>query len=640
MMRTRWPSAIPTATAGLKFICRETVAPLPRSRFDHPLSSRFEEMDCIAVFDDVLVPWDRVLVDGRPGSGEIINSLGADFGALLNMQTAARMLSQLEFFSGLAMKVADAIGITGFLHVQEKLGEMLSHMEVARAVFYGAEAMAQPLANGVWVPGGHGLRAFHLQTGKIYSRFVEILQTLAAGGFFYAPTEADLASAELRPYLDRYVRGRPGVSAEERTALFKLAWDVTGDAFAQRMAQYVRYYSGDPIRLTAGFYTQYDKAPLFAMVERALGRRDGEPIPLSPDDPGAPIPYQPGTRGMAGTYAETSLPTRAAGSSPGSATRRYPPVHGERSGARTRSRAAMAERARHEGHVHPENLQGELIVDAGERVAAPVDACVGVVGALDGEDGRHAGLDERHVIAGEGVQGALDDEPGVGGAGGGQTVHDRLGDGRALEENGPLVTVEAADHVHVDHGPDARALPARERAHVAPAAEQPLLLAPEEDEAEIVLARVRRQHPGHFQEPGRAGAVVVGAGRGGGGPAREVDRIEVRGDHDQAARGGAEPPLVRDHVSTGLAVHGDRLEPDVVSRGDELLLRPPGGGAVFGTRRQPGAERPEVGQRRLEVLGAPAHRRAPARWDRARSRSADRSTTSKTTWPSPSGMTP
>ena len=113
-------------------------------------------MDCIAVFDDVLVPWDRVLVDGSPGSGEIINTLGADFDALLNVQTSARMLSQLEFFCGLAMKLADAIGITGFLHVQEKLGEMLSQMEIARAVFYGAEAMAQQLPNGVWVPGGHG----------------------------------------------------------------------------------------------------------------------------------------------------------------------------------------------------------------------------------------------------------------------------------------------------------------------------------------------------------------------------------------------------------------------------------------------------------------------------------------------------
>ena len=60
------------------------------------------------------------------------------------------------------------------------------------------------------------------------------------------------------------------------------------------MAQYVRFYSGDPIRLTAGFYAQYDKAPLFELVERALGRRDGEPIPISPDNPGAPDPVPAG----------------------------------------------------------------------------------------------------------------------------------------------------------------------------------------------------------------------------------------------------------------------------------------------------------------------------------------------------------
>jgi len=302
--------AIPSNAPGLTFICRETVSPLPRSRFDHPLSSRFEEMDCIAVFDDVLVPWDRVLVDGRPGSGELINTLGSDFGALTNLQTNARMLSQMEFFCGLAMKLADAIGITGFLHVQEKLGEMLSHMEVARAVFYGAEALAQPGAGGVWLPGGQGLRAFHLQSGKIYSRFVEIVQSLAAGGFFYAPAEADLANPELRPMIDKFVRGRAGVSAEERIALFKLAWDVTGESFAQRMQQYVKYYSGDPIRLTAGFWAQYDKSALFEMVERALGRRDGQPIPISPDHAVGAVPYQPGDKGMAGHYAATSMPEK------------------------------------------------------------------------------------------------------------------------------------------------------------------------------------------------------------------------------------------------------------------------------------------------------------------------------------------
>lgn len=301
--------AIPNNTPGLKYICRETVAPLPRNRLDHPLSSRFEEMDCIAVFDDVLVPWDRVLVDGRPGSREIINSGGAAEAAQTGLQVAARMLSQMEFFCGLAMRLADAVGITGFLHIQEKLGEMLSYLEIGRSVFYGSEATATRLPNGVWASGGLGGRGFHLRASShIYQRMVEIVQTLAGGGFFYAPTQADLENPEIRPYIDKYVRGRPGISAEERIALFKLAWDVTGSAFAQRVNQYVRFYSGDPVRNTAGYYVAYPKDELFEIVERAMGRRDGQPIPISPDEPGAPSRQRPEPGSLSGAYPAASHP--------------------------------------------------------------------------------------------------------------------------------------------------------------------------------------------------------------------------------------------------------------------------------------------------------------------------------------------
>jgi len=301
--------AIPNNTPGLKYICRESVAPSQPNSFDHPLSSRFEEMNCIAIFDDVLVPWERVLVDGRPGSREVINAGGAAEAQQTALPMAARMLSQMEFFCGLAMKLADAVGITGFLHIQEKLGEMLSYLEVGRSVFYGAEATAFPLPNGVWVSGGLGLRAFHLQTSsQIYQRMVEIVQILAGGGFFYAPSRADLDNPELRPSIDKFVRGRPGIPAEERIALFKLAWDVTGTAFAQRVNQYVRFYSGDPIRNTAGFYLAHPKDDLFEAVERALGRREGQPIPLSPADPGIPFRRRPESGSLSGAYPAASNP--------------------------------------------------------------------------------------------------------------------------------------------------------------------------------------------------------------------------------------------------------------------------------------------------------------------------------------------
>jgi anthranilate 3-monooxygenase (FAD) / 4-hydroxyphenylacetate 3-monooxygenase len=282
--------AIPLDAPGLQLLCREPVGTPPDTRFDHPLSSRFEEMDCIVVFDDVLIPWDRVFIDGGTGSRSVANAAGGGMGITGGVQTAARMLSQMEFFCGLAMKLADCIAVTSFLHVQEKLGEMLSHLEVARAVFYGSEAMAFEGPNGLWSNAPLGQGAFHVQTMRIYRRFVEIVELLGGGGFFYAPTEADFLSPDSRPLIDKYVRGRAGVSAEERVRLFKLAWDATGSSFAQRMQQYVTYYSGDPIRLTAAYYVGYDKDPLFDVVDRALGQRDSADVSVSPDDPGVPLP--------------------------------------------------------------------------------------------------------------------------------------------------------------------------------------------------------------------------------------------------------------------------------------------------------------------------------------------------------------
>ena len=47
--------AIPAAAPGLRQICRAPFAP-NRNGFDHPVSTRFDEPDTIAIFDDVLVP--------------------------------------------------------------------------------------------------------------------------------------------------------------------------------------------------------------------------------------------------------------------------------------------------------------------------------------------------------------------------------------------------------------------------------------------------------------------------------------------------------------------------------------------------------------------------------------------------------
>ena len=68
--------AIPVATPGLRFICRDSFAKT-RDPFDYPLSSRFDEQDAFVIFDDVEVPAERVFLDGDTvGYSEVITDTG------------------------------------------------------------------------------------------------------------------------------------------------------------------------------------------------------------------------------------------------------------------------------------------------------------------------------------------------------------------------------------------------------------------------------------------------------------------------------------------------------------------------------------------------------------------------------------
>ncbi|MEW6300665.1 MAG: 4-hydroxyphenylacetate 3-hydroxylase N-terminal domain-containing protein, partial [Thermodesulfobacteriota bacterium] len=55
---------IPMTTPGLKFLCRDSCSTI-RSRFDHPLSSRFDGQDAFVIFDDVEVPRDRIFINAN-----------------------------------------------------------------------------------------------------------------------------------------------------------------------------------------------------------------------------------------------------------------------------------------------------------------------------------------------------------------------------------------------------------------------------------------------------------------------------------------------------------------------------------------------------------------------------------------------
>lgn len=265
--------ALPIDAPGLRQIAREPFERGHRSTFDHPFATRFEECDTLVVFDDVLVPWDRVFIYGDVARA---NSMYPDSNLrqYTAHQTAVRGLVKLETVAGVAMELARTIKADVHLHVQQMLGEIIDSIELIKSCIVRSEIEHETNDRGSIRPAFRPLQTARTFMPRAYPRAVEILQTIGAGGLLMLPCGNDFASP-IAADVHKYYQGA-GVSALERTKLFKLAWDLTGDAFGQRALQYERYYAGDPVRLTAQAYLSYDKATCERLTERALALT-GEP---------------------------------------------------------------------------------------------------------------------------------------------------------------------------------------------------------------------------------------------------------------------------------------------------------------------------------------------------------------------------
>jgi 4-hydroxyphenylacetate 3-monooxygenase len=228
-------------------------------------------MDAVAVFEDVLVPWERVFLYQDTA---LCNRVFQDTGAMAHVmhQFVTRFVAKAEFVVGVACLLVETIAIDGFLHVQEKIGELMNYTEMIKACLRAAEADASVAASGVIYPATEPLFTARTMFPVFYPRMVEILQLLGAGGYMMTPSEREVDGPR-RLDIERYFQAATA-PARHRIQLFRLAWDIVGSAFGSRQLLYERYFSGDPVRLTAGRYLSYQKEPLMERV-RAFLRQVG-----------------------------------------------------------------------------------------------------------------------------------------------------------------------------------------------------------------------------------------------------------------------------------------------------------------------------------------------------------------------------
>lgn len=257
---------VPANSKGLHIICREPFS--SKDRQNHPLSARYDEMDAVLVFDDVLVPWERVLLKGDPGAVWALRTHLVP-NALAYHQTVVRAVVKLEFVTGIGLALAEAIGVNRFLHIQEKLGELLLQLESVRALVLASEADSHQNENGYQVPSLRFIETARNLVSRYYPRAIEILQQIGAGGFVQLPASLSQFNGPISSLLNKYFSGA-NIGAEDKARLFKLAWDLIGSPLGSRHELYERFYAGDPVRLYANQYLNYDHRALVQPVWEAI----------------------------------------------------------------------------------------------------------------------------------------------------------------------------------------------------------------------------------------------------------------------------------------------------------------------------------------------------------------------------------
>jgi 4-hydroxyphenylacetate 3-monooxygenase len=286
---------VPMDAPGIKLFCRPSytmTADVMGSPFDYPLSSRLDENDTIFVFDKVLVPWENIFVYGDVEKANNFFPLSG-FLPRFTFHGCTRLAVKLDFITGLLLKAVEATGTKDFRGIQSRIGEVIAWRNLFWAITDAMARTPQPWVGGALQP--------NLDYGLIYRWFMTIgyprikeiiMQDVGSGLIFLNSNAIDLQTPEIRPYLDKYVRGSNGYEAVDRIKLMKLLWDSIGTEFGGRHELYERNYSGNHeavrvemmmAQMMSGQLDQYKAFAEQCMAEYDL---DGWTAPdlINPDD--------------------------------------------------------------------------------------------------------------------------------------------------------------------------------------------------------------------------------------------------------------------------------------------------------------------------------------------------------------------
>ncbi|MBO1004429.1 4-hydroxyphenylacetate 3-hydroxylase family protein [Pseudogracilibacillus auburnensis] len=249
---------------GLKHICRSPVGS-GRNPENYPLSTKFEEIDTLLVFDDVLIPWENVLFHNSLESAKYIRETVHRYSAF---NYVLRLLKRADYLIGAALLNVEQTGLTKIPAVQEKLTELITYRQTINAHLTAAVSEAENTDGGLMMPNQSLLYTGRIHALKHFPAMAHLTRELVGGQLAVTPDMATMTDPQIKDYVDRYYSVGKW-SAEDRAKLLYFARDLLNSSYAGHQVTFELFAQSPPFAQSAAAFKNYDLEAHRNMVLKA-----------------------------------------------------------------------------------------------------------------------------------------------------------------------------------------------------------------------------------------------------------------------------------------------------------------------------------------------------------------------------------
>lgn len=252
---------------GLKHICRTGFAGRGPAR-DYPLANRFDEVDTLLVFDDVLIPWENVLFYRHTRAASFIRGTLHRYSAYAFV---LRLVTIADMMIGAALFNVRQTGLDQQQAVREKLALLACYRETIHAHLTAAIALAEPSPAGLLMPNQSLLYTGRVQACSQLPAMMHIARELCGGQICVTPDAVNFDNEETGPWLRKYYSVNENWVAEDRRKLLAFARDLLNSDYAGHRLTFQLFAQSPPFAHLNAVYNNFDFSGPLEFVRKAAG---------------------------------------------------------------------------------------------------------------------------------------------------------------------------------------------------------------------------------------------------------------------------------------------------------------------------------------------------------------------------------